>query len=105
MYVRISGYTSFTLYIRCYNIGEASYDYALAMNLDVDVTSQPSSGSTGVKATTYGKSSAGTSAADYVKVEYTGIDGGSHFICIVYRKDSVYHAGNDRGYLLIPKNQ
>lgn len=105
MYVRLLGCTDFTLYIRCNTESESRYDYALAMDLDVDVTTTPYYGSIGVKASTYGKSSAETGVADYVKVEYTGIDGGNHFICIVYRKDSVYSAGDDRGYLLIPKNQ
>lgn len=105
MYVQLIGYTDFTLYIRCNNGNEGNYDYALAMDLDVDATAAPYYGSTGVKASTYGKSSAETGVADYVKVEYTGIDGGNHFICIVYRKDNVYSAGDDRGYLLIPKNQ
>lgn len=105
MYIRLLGYTDFTLYIRCNNEDERNYDYVLAMDLDVDVTSAPSYDSAGVKASTYGKSSAETGVADYVKVEYTGIDGGNHFICIVYRKDNVYSAGDDRGYLLIPKNQ
>lgn len=105
MYIRIDGYTSFTIYIRTYTVGEANYDYIVAMNLDTDVTSLPAYNSSGVKASTRGKSVSGTSAADYVKVEYTGIDGESHYICVIYRKDSTQHGGTDRGYLLIPKNQ
>lgn len=104
-YIRIEGYTNFTIYIRTYTAGEAYYDYAIAMNLDTDVTSLPLYNSSGVKASTYSKSTSGTSVADYVKVEYTGIDGGSHYICVIYRKDSTQHGGTDRGYLLIPKNQ
>jgi len=53
MYVRISGYETFKLYIRSY--AESSYDYTLAFNPDVDVTSNPSSSTTGVKAHTSGK--------------------------------------------------
>lgn len=33
------------------------------------------------------------------------IDGDKHTITIVYRKDSSSHSGDDRGYVLIPKNQ
>lgn len=103
MYVRIDGYTSFTLYIRSY--GESSYDYTLAFNLDVDVTSNPSYTTSGVKAHTRGNQQSGQAIGNYTKVTYTGIDGGSHFICIVYRKDSSVNSGNDRGYVLIPKQQ
>jgi hypothetical protein len=53
MYVRIEGYDEFTLYIRSY--AESSYDYTIAFNPDVNVTSNPSSGSSGVKAHTSGK--------------------------------------------------
>jgi hypothetical protein len=53
MYVRIEGYDEFTLYIRSY--AESSYDYTIAFNPDVNVTSNPSSSSSGVKAHTSGK--------------------------------------------------
>ena len=53
MYVRISGYDEFTIYIRSY--GESGYDYTLAFNPDVDVTSNPSTSTSGVKAHTSGK--------------------------------------------------
>ena len=52
MYVRISGYDTFKLYIRSY--AESNYDYTIAFNADVDVTSNPSSSTTGVKAHTSG---------------------------------------------------
>jgi len=52
MYVRIDGYDTFSLYIRSY--AESSYDYTLAFNLDVDVTSNPSTSTSGVKAHTSG---------------------------------------------------
>ena len=99
MYIRISGYTQFTIYIRSY--AESSYDYVVAMNLDVDVTSNPSSGTSGVKAHTSGKQNSSQAIGGYTKVEYTNIDGGEHFICVVYRKDSSVNSGNDRGYVLI----
>ena len=52
MYVRISGYNEFTIYIRSY--AESYYDYTLAFNPDIDVTSNPSYNISGVKASTYG---------------------------------------------------
>ena len=36
-------------------------------------------------------------------MSYTNLGGTQHYICIVYRKDSSAHSGNDRGYLLAPK--
>ena len=42
---------------------------------------------------------------NYTQVTYTGLGGGDHFICIDYRKDSSVNNGNDRGYVLIPKDQ
>lgn len=103
MYVRISGYDTFKLYIRSY--AESNYDYTIAFNADVDVTSNPSSSTTGVKAHTSGNQKSGTAISNYTLVTYTDLDGGDHFICIVYRKDGSAHSGNDRGYLLIPKEQ
>lgn len=103
MYVRIRGYETFKLYIRSY--GESNYDYALAFNPDIDVTSNPTYTTSGVKATTRGKSTAGTALSNYTEVNYSGLNEEDHFICIVYRKDSSGHVGNDRGYLLVPKQQ
>lgn len=103
MYVRISGYDEFTIYIRSY--GESSYDYTLAFNPDVDVASNPSYGTSGVKAHTRGNQQSGQAIGNYKQVTYTGLGGGDHFICIVYRKDSSVNSGNDRGYVLIPKDQ
>lgn len=103
MYVRIKGYETFSLYIRSY--AESTFDYTLAFNLDVDVTSNPSVTTRGVKESTSGKQQSGQAIENYTKVIYTGIGGGSHFICIVYRKDSSTSTGNDRGYVLIPKEQ
>ena len=75
------------------------------MNLDIDVTSNPSYNMTGVKAHTYGNQQSSTAIGSYTKVEYNNIDGGEHFICVAYRKDVSVNSGNDRGYLLIPKEQ
>ena len=103
MYVRISGYDEFTIYIRSY--GESSFDYTLAFNPDVDVTSNPSTGTSGVKSHTSGNQQSGQAIGNYKQVTYTGLGGGDHFICIVYRKDSSVNSGNDRGYVLISKDQ
>lgn len=103
MYVRISGYDTFKLYIRSY--AESRYDYTIAFNADVDATSNPSTGTSGVKAHTSGNQTSGSTISDYTLVTYTGLAGEEHFICIVYRKDSSVNSGNDRGYLLIPKEQ
>lgn len=103
MYVRISGYDEFTIYIRSY--GESNYDYTLAFNPDVDVTSNPSTSTSGVKAHTSGKQQSGQAIENYTKVTYTDLTGKDHFICVVYRKDSSVNKGNDRGYVLIPKEQ
>lgn len=103
MYVRISGYDEFTIYIRSY--GESSYDYTLAFNEDVDVTSNPSTSTSGVKVHTSGNQQSGQAIGNYTKVTYTNLAGGSHFICVVYRKDGSVNSGNDRGYVLIPSSQ
>lgn len=53
MYVVIDGYEDLTLYIRSY--AESSYDYTIAMNPDVDVTtSSISYSSANVRAHTRG---------------------------------------------------
>ena len=72
---------------------------------NVDMTSNPSYITSGVKAHTRGNQQSGQSIVAYTKVTYTGLSGGDHFICIVYRKDSSVNSGNDRGYVLIPKEQ
>lgn len=106
MYIKIVGYTSFTIYIRSY--AESSYDYTVAFNLDTytpsnPLTSNPSSSTSGVKAHTSGKQNSGTAIGSYTKVEYTGIDSGEHYICVAYRKDGSVNNGTDRGYVLIDK--
>lgn len=103
MYIRISGYDEFTIYIRSY--GESSYDYTLTFNPDVDVTSNPSTSTSGVKSHTSGNQQSGQAIGNYTKVTYTNLAGKDHFICIVYRKDGSVNDGNDRGYVLIPKEQ
>lgn len=97
------GYETFKVYIRSY--AESKYDYVVISNLDAELSNNPASTSTGVKSHTSNNQKSGTSISDYTLVEYTGLDGGEHRITVVYRKDSSSANGDDRGYLLIPKNQ
>jgi hypothetical protein len=104
MYIDIDGYTDFDLYIRSY--AESNYDYVMVSQLDQTIDNNTKySSTTLVKAHTRGKQKSGTAISNYTKVSFTGIDGGQHRITIVYRKDSSSHSGDDRGYVLIPKNQ
>ena len=104
MYIDISGLTSFKLYIRSY--AESSYDYVMVSQLDQTVTNDTSYSSTSlVKAHTRGNQQSGTALSSYTLVEFTGIDGGSHRITVVYRKDGSANSYDDRGYVLIPKSQ
>ena len=78
----------------------------MVSQLDKTITNGTSySDTTLVKAHTYGKSSSTTSISGYTLVEYTGIDEGAHRITVLYRKDGSGHNNDDRGYLLIPKEQ
>ena len=104
MYIDIVGYESFNLYIRSY--AESNYDYVMVSQLDKTITGSTSySDTTLVKAHTRGNQKSGTAISDYTLVEFTGIDGGEHRIMVVYRKDSSANNGDDRGYVLIPKEQ
>lgn len=103
MYIDISGYSEFTLYIRSY--AESNYDYVMVSQLDQTITGSTTySDTTLVKAHTRGVQKSGTTISNYTEVKYTNIDGGSHRITILYRKDSSSHSGDDRGYVLILKN-
>ena len=93
MYIDITGYTEFSIYIR--SDAESTYDYVTVSELD----------STTQKMSTSGNQNSGTAISNYTKVTYTGIDGGSHRITVTYRKDGSVNKGADRGYLIIPKNQ
>jgi hypothetical protein len=104
MYIDIKGYTDFDLYIRSY--AESNYDYVMVSQLDQTIENNTSySNTTFIKAHTRGNQKSGTSIDNYTKVSFTGIDGGQHRITIVYRKDSSGNTADDRGYVLIPKNQ
>ena len=104
MYIDIDGCTNFKLYIRSY--AESSWDYVMVSQLDKTLTYSSSySDTTLVKAHTRGNQKSGTTINDYTLVEFTNIPSGSHRIQIIYRKDSSGNSGDDRGYVLIPKNQ
>lgn len=104
MYITLTGYSTFKLYIRSY--AESNYDYVMVSQLDKTITGSSSySDTTLVKAHTRGNQQSGTELSSYTLVEYTGISSGSHTITIVYRKDGSVNNGDDRGYVLIPKSQ
>lgn len=103
-YIDINGYSTFRLYIRSY--AEGTYDYVMVSQLDEEINRNTSTTNTSlVKAHTSGKQNSGTALSNYTLVEFTNINGGMHRITIVYRKDNLQNSGDDRGYLLIPKNQ
>lgn len=103
-YVDISGYETFSMYIRSY--AEGNYDYVMVSQIDKPLTNSSSySDSSLVKAHTRGNQKSGTSINDYTLVEFTGLDAGEHRITVIYVKDTSQASGDDRGYLLIPKNQ
>ena len=95
MYIDINGYDVFTIYVRSY--AESDYDYVQVSNLDTDISS--------VKMTTEGNQQSGTSLSSYTEVTFTNIGGGQHRIMVVYKKDYSQHSNDDKGYVLIPKNQ
>lgn len=103
MYIDIVGYSTFKLYVRSY--AESGYDYVMVSQLDKEITGSSTSTSSTVKASTKDKSNSGTGISAYTLVEFTGIDGGSHRITVVYRKDGSGNNNDDRGYVLIPKEQ
>lgn len=105
MYITITGLTEFTCYIRSY--AESSYDYVSISQLDQTITGSSSSeysDTTLVKAYTRGNQQSGTALSNYTEVNYTGIDGGTHVITVIYRKDSSDNYNDDKGYILVPKS-
>ena len=101
MYITVSGYSTFKLYIRSY--AETTWDYVMVSQLDKTITGSTSyANTTLVKAHTSGNQQSGTALSNYTLVEFTGIPAGVHTITVVYRKDTSVNQGDDRGYLLIP---
>ena len=100
MTINIYGYKKFSLYIRSY--AESNYDYVMVSQLDQSITGSTSySDTTLVKAHTRGNQQSLVGLSNYTLVTYNNIDGGSHTITIVYRKDGSQHSGADRGYVII----
>ena len=103
MKITIVGYSDFKFYIRSY--GESNSDYVMVSQLDQTINNSTSySNTTLVKAHTRGNQQSGTALSNYKLVEFTNINGVEHVITIVYRKDGTVNSGNDRGYVLIPKD-
>ena len=95
MRVTISGYDSFTFYIR--SNGEADFDYVM-----VGLNQRPTTSSN--RANTKGRPSSGTSRSSYTPVTFNNLSRSSTYtIYIVYRKDGSDNRGDDRGYVLIPR--
>ena len=104
LYIDIVGYETFRLYIRSY--GEVGCDYVMASQLDKNITKDTSySDSTLVKGHTRSNPQSGTTIDKYTLIEYTNIDGNEHRIQVIYRKDGSTNKYDDRGYVLIPKDQ
>ena len=95
MYFTITGYETFTFYIRSY--GESEHDYVM-----VGKNVRPTTGSN--YENTKGSSNSGTNLYNYKPVTLTNLDKSSTYkIYVVYRKDGSYSHYDDRGYVLIPK--
>lgn len=100
MYIDIYGYSEFTIYIRSY--AEATFDYVYVSELDVDIDE---SDPTTIKASTSGNQNGSYNISSYTAVTYFNVSTDKiHRITITYRKDASSDQGDDRGYLLIPKN-
>lgn len=99
MYIDINGYDNFSFYVR--SSAESSYDYVKVSTLDGNLTGN----STNVIMTTSGKQNSGTSLSSYTEVNFTNIGGGEHRIMISFRKDNSVDKDDDRGYVLIPRDQ
>lgn len=104
MYIDIFGYNTFKLYIRSY--AESTYDYVMVSKLDMPIDGDTSyTNGLYVKAHTRGNQQSGTAISSYTLVEFTGITAGYHRITVMYKKDYATNKGDDRAYILIPKNQ
>ena len=101
MYIDVIGYTNFRVFIRSY--AENGYSYTIACNPDIDPSTY-SDAMNNKKADTDGNANNTTSISGYTAVDYT-LDGGQHRICIAYIHKDQYVVNDDRGYVLIPKQQ
>ena len=101
IYLKIKGYTTYTLYIR--SDGENHYDYVMVSKPDASITYSTEYNDTNVYAHTRTTANLGTGFTDYTEVTFTGLTTKEHTITIVYRKDKNESQGSDAGYVLIPK--
>ena len=99
MKLECMGYTDLTLYIRSY--AEKYSDYTIASNANAS-TYPTRYDSSDTKAHTRVNQQSGTALSNYTAVNYTGLKG-IDIIYIVFTKDSIDESGDDRGYVLIPK--
>ena len=99
MKIKFKGNPDFKIWINSY--AESRYDYTIAFNLDVDYpTSNPSTGSTGVKKHTSGFQKDPITIDSFKEVDYPN-DGGEHFVVVTYRKNNGRNVYDDRGYVAI----
>jgi hypothetical protein len=105
MFITITGFSAFKLYIRSH--AEATWDYVMVSQLDTEISQSSDVNNTAlVKAHTRGVQNSGTAISDYTLVEFTDIDTeNAHRITVSFRKDGSGNSGDDRGYVLIPKEQ
>ncbi len=109
MSVTIVGYTEFTIYIRSY--AESYYDYVVVRKVgDSALTGywNYNNATNNAKDHTSNRQSSGTAINNYRAVTFTTADGLTdddtpHTFYIQYGKDSYTDTGDDRGYVLIPK--
>ena len=101
IFLKIKGYTTYTLYIR--SDGENHSDYVMVSKPDASITYLTQYDNTNVYAHTKTTANAGTGLTAYTKVTFTGLTKEEHTITIVYRKDESESQGSDAGYVLIPK--
>lgn len=105
MYINITGYDTFKVYIRSY--AESSWDYVMISQPNQSITGSTSTTNTTlVKAHTMGNQQGpdGNNISLYTAVEYTGLNYGTYTITVVYRKDGSQSQNDDRGYVYIPLN-
>ena len=112
LWIKVKGYSSFKFYIRSY--AESNYDYVMVSMPGYGITNSTSYSDTSkVYAHTRGKQNSDTSLNGYTEVSfnfnlntgYISNSDGSYTIQVIYRKDSSQHSNDDRGYVIIPKNQ
>ena len=102
IYLKIKGYTTYTLYIR--SDGENYADYVMVSKPDASITHSTPYDNTNVYAHTRTSANSGTTLSAYTEVTFSGLTTEEHTITIVYKKDDQDSQGSDAGYVLIPKD-